>query len=255
MKAKRPFSDDDWQATPEPVKQYIISLEQAIASLIKKVEALEHRTEKLESSVNKNSQNSSKPPSSDSPFKKPEPKRKKSKRKKGAQKGHKRAISRNSWHRLKKFLFCRKTVTADASALRPATIKPYYTHQEIELPEIKMDVLHFVLHKGKCRECGRMFKGSRSKKTIKPVYGPRASALIAEMSGIQGSSRKTVQRFLQVRAQFLNFNGRYSESRRQSIRCFSAGIRKNWRTGPARVISIISMKHHGLKTACFIGYG
>ena len=77
MKAKRPFSDDDWQATPEPVKQYIISLEQAIALLIKKVEALEHRTEKLEGSVNKNSQNSSKPPSSDSPFKKPEARRKK----------------------------------------------------------------------------------------------------------------------------------------------------------------------------------
>ena len=51
MKAKRPFSDDDWQATPEPVKQYIISLEQTIALLIKKVEDLEQRTEKLESAV------------------------------------------------------------------------------------------------------------------------------------------------------------------------------------------------------------
>ncbi|MDA3898839.1 MAG: DUF6444 domain-containing protein [Desulfobacteraceae bacterium] len=63
MKAKRPFSDDDWHSTPEPVKQYIISLEQTIALHIKKVEALEKRTAKLESSANKNSQNSSKPPS------------------------------------------------------------------------------------------------------------------------------------------------------------------------------------------------
>ena len=89
MEAKHPFSDKDWQATPEPVRQYIRQLEQTIALIVNKVKELERRTEKLESKTNQNSQNSSKPQSSDSPFKKPKKKRTKSKRKKGAQKGHK----------------------------------------------------------------------------------------------------------------------------------------------------------------------
>jgi len=99
MEAKRPFSDDDWHSTPEPVKQHIISQEQTIASLIKKVAVLEKRTEKLESSVNKNSQNSGKPPSSDTPFKKPENKRKKASARKGLKKVIK-AINKNSWNQL-----------------------------------------------------------------------------------------------------------------------------------------------------------
>ena len=193
MKAKRPFSDDDWQATPEPVKQYIISLEQAIALLIKKVETLEYRTEKLESSVNKNSQNSSKPPSSDSPFKRPEAKRKKSKRKRGAQKGHK-GQQQELLEPTQEVFILPEDCECGCSALWPETIKPYYTHQEIELPEIQMDVLHFILHQGKCRNCGRMLKAAVPK-NHQTGYGPRASALIAEMSGIQGSSRKTVQDF------------------------------------------------------------
>jgi len=71
MEVKRPFSDQDWQATPESVRQYIRHLEQTIALLVNKVQELEKRTEKLENKANQNSQNSSKPPSSDSPFKKP----------------------------------------------------------------------------------------------------------------------------------------------------------------------------------------
>ncbi len=51
MEAKRPFSDQDWQATPESVRQYIRHLEQTIALLVNKVQELEKRTEKLESSL------------------------------------------------------------------------------------------------------------------------------------------------------------------------------------------------------------
>ena len=71
MEAKHSCSDQDWQATPEPVRQYIQQLEQTIAVLVNKVKELKKRTEKLESETNQNSQNSSKPPSSDSPFNKP----------------------------------------------------------------------------------------------------------------------------------------------------------------------------------------
>jgi transposase len=191
MEAKRPFSDDDWHSTPEPVKQHIISQEQTIASLIKKVAVLEKRTEKLESSVNKNSQNSSKPPSSDTPFKKPENKRKKSKRKKGAQKGHKS-------HKQELLEPTQQQIIlpedCGCATFMPGTQEPYYTHQEIELPEVKMDIHHFILYKGKCQDCGQTLK-AKVPQGHQTGYGPRLSALIAEMSGIQGNSRETVRTF------------------------------------------------------------
>jgi len=76
MDAKQPFSDQDWQATPEPVRTYIRQLEQTIAVLVNKVKQLEMRTEMLENRTNQNSQKSSKPPSSDGPIKKPKKNRK-----------------------------------------------------------------------------------------------------------------------------------------------------------------------------------
>jgi len=89
MEPKRPFSNLDWAATPQLVRQYIAYLEQTIVTLVARIEQHEKRIEQLEVRTEKNSQNSSKPPSSDSPFKKPEKKGKKGKRKRGGQKGHK----------------------------------------------------------------------------------------------------------------------------------------------------------------------
>jgi len=37
-------------------------------------------------------------------------------------------------------------------------LKPYHTHQVMELPEIQMEVTHFVLHEWCCVECGRLQK-------------------------------------------------------------------------------------------------
>ena len=74
-------------------------------------------------------------------------------------------------------------------------MKPFYTHQQIELPEIEFDVTHYVLHKGLCMDCGKTVSAILSKEQGFG-YGPRMTALIAELSGIQGASRKSVQQFL-----------------------------------------------------------
>jgi len=70
MEAKRPFSQLDWLSTPGPIRAYIIHLEQVIEQMQQRLELIEKRTEKLEVNSKMNSQNSSKPPSSDSPFNK-----------------------------------------------------------------------------------------------------------------------------------------------------------------------------------------
>ncbi len=193
MEAKQPFSDQDWQATPEPVRQYILELERTIAMLANKVKQLEKRTEMLESKTNQNSQNSSKPPSSDSPFKKPKKKRKKSKRKKGAQKGHK-GHKQQLLEPTQQQEILPEKCECGCSTIIAGSLQPFYIQQVIELPEINMKVLHLILNKGKCHNCGKIVK-AKIPKEHQTGYGPRLSALIAETSGIQGNSRETVRTF------------------------------------------------------------
>jgi len=193
MEVNRPFSDDDWNATPEPVKQYIVQLEQTIVPLTKQVEEVEKHLENLENKPNRNSQNSNKPPSSDPPFNKSKKKRKKSKRKKGAQQGHK-GHKQKLLEPTKTENIVPQICSCGCSVFNPDSLQPYYTHQEIELPEIKMDVSHFILHQGKCDKCGKIAK-AQIPMEHRTGYGPRLSALVAEMSGIQGESRDTVRNF------------------------------------------------------------
>lgn len=195
MEAKQPFTEEEWQATPEPVKQYIRTLEETINLLLSKIAVLEKRIETLENKSNKNSQNSSKPPSSDPPFNRPKKKNKKSRKKRGAQKGHK-GHSQKLMEPTEAKQILPRPCTCGCQEVQPGSVKPYYTHQVMELPKIQMDVLHLILTKGTCRRCGKVVRAEIPKEH-RTGYGPRLSALIAEMSGIQGNSRETVRTFLE----------------------------------------------------------
>ena len=144
MEPKRPFSLLDWAATPEPVKKYIVYLEQTIASLAARVQQLEKRIEQLEVKTKQNSENSNKPPSSDSPFKKSKKKGKKSKRKRGGQKGHK-GYQQQMLTPTDTQMIMPMLCDCGRCDFATGTIDPYYTHQHIELPEIQMNVTHFIL--------------------------------------------------------------------------------------------------------------
>ncbi len=195
MELKRPFSEEEFQATPEPVRRYIIQLEEVVIKLFKETQDLKKRVTELENRLNKNSQNSSKPPSSDPPYKKPSKKGKNSKRKQGGQKGHKGQQQKLMEPTSKNMLFP-EVCSCGCSSFDPKSVKPFYTHQVIELPEIEMDVLHFVLNQGRCVQCGNIVKAQLPKER-QTGYGPRLSALIAEVSGIQGNSRAAVLTFCQ----------------------------------------------------------
>ena len=195
MEAKRPFSQLDWLTTPQAVRDYIVYLEKTIFQMQQQLQQLEKRTEKLEVRTKMNSQNSSKPPSSDSPFNKKKKQKKKVKRKRGGQKGHKGHQQQmlepsTVQHIMPQECNCGRLV------LDPDSLKPFYTHQHIELPEIKMDVTHFTLHKGQCQCCGKTVK-AKIPTEFSSGYGPRLSAVIAELSGSHGASRQSVQDFCQ----------------------------------------------------------
>jgi len=197
MEIKRPFSELDWLATPKPVRDYIETLEQIIREHTVLIAKLEKRIEQLEAKLNRNSRNSDQPPSTDDPFRKSAPEetkgREKGQRRQGGQKGH-------PGHK-QKLLAPTKVIALKPGAcvcghthLPSRRMEPFYTHQMIELPDLKMEVTHLVLHKTKCPQCGRTVKAA-----LPPAsrfgYGPRLSALIAEMSGSMGASRETVQNF------------------------------------------------------------
>jgi len=195
MSMKRPFSEADWLATPEPVRRYVESLEQRIEQLENTVELLVKRIEQIESKLKQNSQNSNKPPSSDPPYQRPVRERRKTRRRRGAQKGH-------PGHQ-QQMLKPTEVLTIEPSPCacgcrrrRVGSLRSFYTHQWIELPEIQMQVKHVVLRKGQCSSCGRWVKAQLPKE-YQSGYGPRFSALVAELSGIQGISRQAVESFIQ----------------------------------------------------------
>jgi transposase len=55
-----PFSEEEWAETPSAVQEFLLSL-------VVKVEELEAEIAELKERVNRNSRNSSKPPTSDGP--------------------------------------------------------------------------------------------------------------------------------------------------------------------------------------------
>ncbi len=183
----------EWESTPEPVKLLVLKFHQVTADQQQTITQLQLRIESLEAKLNENSSNSNRPSSTNSPFKKPAETTDGSekKNKAGGRKGRK-------GHRQK---LLQATETRNIFPKRCTCgcndfdhLEPYYTHQHIELPKIVMLVIHFVLHKGRCRSCGKINKGYVPKE-YETGYGSRLSALIVELAGMAGNSRDMVRTF------------------------------------------------------------
>jgi len=191
MALKRPFSELQWLQTPELVRHHILNLERALHDMQEQVELLEKRVEKLEVQSNKNSRNSSKPPSSDPPFAKQKRKQKKSKRAKGGQKGHE-PHQQQILEPTEKHWLMPERCTCGHSDFSQQTMQPFYVHQNIELPKIKMDIRHFILQQCDCPSCGKKVK-AKLPSEVSCGYGPRFSAFIGELSGSKAMSRNDVK--------------------------------------------------------------
>ena len=179
-----PITEAEWNQTLPAVQALILWQHEIIAKLSKRMEEHEAR-------LSQNSQNSNRPPSSDSPFKKPSSEKEEKKGKARSRKGRKGYRQQ----------MLDPTETRSAYP-QPCTcgcdqfddLKRYYTHQHIELPEIVTKVIHLDLYSGKCSRCGKVNKGHVPIE-FQTGYGPGLSALIVELAGIAANSRDMVQRF------------------------------------------------------------
>ena len=180
-----PFPRQDWEQTPPAVQAYLRTVHDALGQLQERVETLEAR-------LTQDSATSSRPPSSDAPYKKPRQRTNATTpRRAGGKPGH-------PGHR--QVLLAPTTV----QELRPeccacgntalTLLRPYYTHQVLELPPITMDVTHWVLHEGWCPDCGCWSKAQVPAEHA-TGYGPRFSALMGEVAGAYGNGRRSVQTF------------------------------------------------------------
>ena len=200
MKTIKPPPTKDRKQCPDTVQSYMSQLEKVLMSQQIRLDELEAAVDKLSSKKRKDSSNSSKPPSSDSPYsgkrqnKKPEKSKEAgtgSKRKKGAQpghKGHQQTLLEPTETQAILPSYC----ACGCTSFEGATCEPFYIHQNIELPPPRVDVRHFVLHKCQCPACGHQVK-AEVPQNVKTGFGPRFSAFIAEMSGPKGLSRLSVQ--------------------------------------------------------------
>jgi len=187
------IAQEDWHQTPSVVREFVCEQQQRLARL-------EKRLEQLEAQLTQNSTNSSKPPSSDNPYQKPKPGAQpgaaspgpqQAKGKAGGKQGHPGHGPQLVPPTAEKHIQpgpcrCGSTDFTDLGV--------YHTHQQIELPEIQMGVTHLLLHASRCQACGTTSKGHLSPE-VRSGYGPRWSALIAELVGMYGTSRTTVQTF------------------------------------------------------------
>jgi transposase len=175
------ISEEDLAATPPAVRKLLFFL-------ISEVTRLRKRVEELEAKLGENSSNSNRPPSSDSPY---------TEKRQRDQARKPRKKRRGYRQKLMPPTETRKMYpsTCSCGCDKFKNIRAYYTHQHIELPEIVMQVTHFTLHKGECAACGKTV-GGRVPDEFRTGFGARFTALVAELSGMDGSSRGTVRKFI-----------------------------------------------------------
>ena len=166
----------DWQQTPTSVQHQFLCL-------LKRVDALEAR-------LNRDSSNSSRPPSTDAASQKRQRRTPATERRKpGAKPGHPGHPQARLDPTITMPLFPER---CSCGQLGCAELLPYHTHQVIALPVIRPTVTHWMLHQGRCLSCGTLCKASL------PVdqasgYSPRLTAFVGERAGIVSTSRSMVQ--------------------------------------------------------------
>lgn len=177
-----PFSPREWEQTPPAVQDHLRALHNQL-------QQIQHQLDTLQARLDKTSKTSSKPPSSDSPFTKPA--RRATVDKRGARKGHPGAGVTLLEPTAVQHVYPAPCACGQGERTTPTL---YHTHQVIELPPLTMEITHLLLHQAHCVGCGALLKADLPSQHT-TGYGPRLTALIAELGGMHRNSRRLVQDF------------------------------------------------------------
>ena len=152
---------------------------------------LKKRIEELERLLGINSQNSSKPPSSDGPEVAKPRKRGKVRRKRGAQKGHGPHMRQLFGpEEVTKFIphephactcGCQELEESDEEPLR---------HQTVDIPPIKPVVIEHVQHVRRCKKCGELVYAPLPDDVKRNIFGPGVLANVGILTGLLNTSKR-----------------------------------------------------------------
>ncbi len=206
-------SESDWEKTPPSIKALVESLLSRLDEMEKQLEVLKEENrelreenrelreenkrlkqenEVLKEQLQRNSNNSSQPPSADK-FKgfKATPK---SGRKRGGQPGHEgrgqKRYPAEACERLENYYpqECHRC----GSGLAGDDPEPQWV-QQIELPKLEPVVVEHRFHQLKCESCGALTRGWDEEILNGSVYGERLSALVGWLCSVGHQSHRQVQ--------------------------------------------------------------
>ena len=185
-----PVSAEDWAQTPESVQALVVGL-------LSRLQALEAEVARLREQVNRNSSNSSKPPSSDGPgvVQRKGAEKKRSRRKRGGQPGHPGTQRKLVRVEELKAAYDLKPATCRCcgESLSGEDFQPY-RHQVAEIPPVKVEVTEYRLHARTCLTCGTVTRAKLPAGVPQGGFGPRFQAMVSILSGrYHLSKRETVE--------------------------------------------------------------
>ena len=197
---------EDWERTPISVQLVLVTLWQEnsafktqIAMLQEQIAGLVVEVARLREQVNKNSHNSSKPPSADGPQTPPRPKSEPSGRKVGGQKGHHgHGRKLKPPEKVQHTVVCKPDTCCQCGALLLGEDPQPQRHQVSELPEPKPVVTEYQRYTLTCLVCGAETSGKWPEDMPEGSFGPRTQAMIGYLGGRFGMSDRDVAELMEV---------------------------------------------------------
>ena len=179
------IAEEDWQQTPPSVQAAIGALQARIA--------------KLEEQLGLNSENSSKPPSSDQPgHKREEQGKPPSGKKRGGQPGHKgHHRQRVPAEEVNEFRIYKPEGCAHCGEALTGEDATPYRWQVTELPPIKPLVVEHQVHSLCCASCGQTTRGKLPPEVARSQFGERLSAFLGLLMGQYRLSKRQVAGLMQ----------------------------------------------------------
>jgi transposase len=179
------------EQAPEAVQVVISAMAEYYERRITQLEA---EVRELTARLNQNSQNSSKPPSSDGPHVKRKPPKPPSGQKPGGQPGHtphQRVLV--PVEQVDKVIPCKPHQCRRCGELLTGNDPEPWRHQVVELPLVRPHITEYQRHRLRCRGCGLTTCGELPAGIAPVCYGPRlASAVALCTSGYRMSKRMVV---------------------------------------------------------------
>jgi transposase len=188
MRREPPLPKELWDQIPPAAQAALWML---IESYERRIAALEVEVAELKARLGQNSQNSSRPPSTDGPEVKRTPPRVPTGRQRGAQPGHPRyERTLVPLAQVKEVVPCKpQQCRRCGSSLQGSDSQPL-RHQVVEVPPCMAEVTEYQLHRLVCGQCGLTTCGRLPAGVPQSGHGPRLASIVALGTGAYRLSKR-----------------------------------------------------------------